>query len=515
MKRIIFFTALLAILLVNCKKESPAPDNPAIEITAKVETFEQTSAVISGTISAGIGDVGVCWDTLQEPTIEKNHQAGIVVNGKLTITITGLFPKSKYYTRVYARDSIGTYLYSPTISFTTKGQDVTTFAATNLGLHEATLNGSLNLVKGITTNYWFEYGTTGYDQKTTEQTIEGNGDTNVSAEISELDYHATYNCRLVIRTAGQSTSGNNIKLTTAGNEPTIVSISGISNEINKITLKVIINPNLISTDLTFNWGISGLSQESFTVNDILSSKDTVIYHEITGEITETYQFNARAENAVGAAQSANIEVRSIAAIDNNGNKYFAVKIGEQIWLSANLKVLNYNNGDPIPNISNPVSWGEQTTGALCYYDNSLTNYDVYGALYNWYVISDPRGICPPGWHVASYDEWVEVEVFFGGYTDNAGALKETGLEHWFPENAYATNTTGFTALPGGGRGQITPDPAPVQFNDLHSTAYFWTSESCPGNISAWNIHLSGSNGKLNTAGGCYKYYGLSIRLIKD
>jgi len=197
-----------------------------------------------------------------------------------------------------------------------------------------------------------------------------------------------------------------------------------------------------------------------------------------------------------------------------------VKIGEQIWLSANLKVLNYNNGDLIPNISNPVSWGEQTTGALCYYDNSLANYDVYGALYNWFVISDPRGICPPGWHVSSSDEWYELREFLGNntYNHNAGALKEAGTEHWSPLNNYATNTTGFTALPGGDRAQTTANPTPAQkgiFADLHSAAIFWTTESCPGDLSAWTARLVGSDGILNNGGGCYKYYGFSIRLIKD
>jgi len=100
----------------------------------------------------------------------------------------------------------------------------------------------------------------------------------------------------------------------------------------------------------------------------------------------------------------------------------------------------------------------------------------------------------------------------------AGALKETGLEHWSPLNNYATNTTGFTALPGGDRAPNTLNPTPAQkgkFENLHSNAFFWTSESCPGNISAWTAHLSGSDGKLNTAWGCYKYHGFSIRLIKD
>lgn len=77
--------------------------------------------------------------------------------------------------------------------------------------------------------------------------------------------------------------------------------------------------------------------------------------------------------------------------------------------------------------------------------------------------SGVQGVFPNGWHLPSDAEWKELELFLSMSqeevddvtyrgTNEGGMLKETGYVHWNSPNVGATNETGFTALPGGIRG---------------------------------------------------------------
>jgi uncharacterized protein (TIGR02145 family) len=59
--------------------------------------------------------------------------------------------------------------------------------------------------------------------------------------------------------------------------------------------------------------------------------------------------------------------------DYDGNIYPTVKIGDQVWIAANLIVKHYNNGDDIPNVTDNGDWAALTDGAWCYYDNDPDN----------------------------------------------------------------------------------------------------------------------------------------------
>ncbi|MBM2814440.1 MAG: Dockerin protein [Ignavibacteria bacterium] len=129
-------------------------------------------------------------------------------------------------------------------------------------------------------------------------------------------------------------------------------------------------------------------------------------------------------------------------------KYFdTVKICTQVWMLKNLDVDHYRNGDSIPEVRDATKWAKLTTGAWCNYNNDLPKGEIYGKLYNWYAVNDPRGLAPAGWHVPSDGEWSTLTNFPG--SSPGGKLKETGTAHWWSPNAGATNETGFTALPGG------------------------------------------------------------------
>ncbi len=148
--------------------------------------------------------------------------------------------------------------------------------------------------------------------------------------------------------------------------------------------------------------------------------------------------------------------------DIDGNIYKTVKIGNQWWMAENLKVTHYQNGDSIPHVTDDIQWRNLTTGAYCNYNNDTTNVAIYGRLYNWDAVNDNRNIAPTGWHVPSDNEWKQLEMQLGmsqsqanatGFrgTDEGGKMKEGGTAHWYSPNTGATNSSGFSALPGGYR----------------------------------------------------------------
>jgi uncharacterized protein (TIGR02145 family) len=179
--------------------------------------------------------------------------------------------------------------------------------------------------------------------------------------------------------------------------------------------------------------------------------------------------------------------------DIDGNVYKTVTIGTQVWMAGNLKVTRYRNGDTIPNITGNTQWSNLTTGARCSYGNNDANIETYGLLYNWYAVDDSRGLAPAGWHVPSDDEWKELEMYLGMSqsqadsignrgTNKGGKLKETGTTHWISPNEGATDSSGFTALPGGCRFIGT-------FDYVGYFGYWWSSSES-GSYSAWGRHLS-------------------------
>jgi uncharacterized protein (TIGR02145 family) len=148
--------------------------------------------------------------------------------------------------------------------------------------------------------------------------------------------------------------------------------------------------------------------------------------------------------------------------DIDGNVYNVVSIGNQCWMQENLKTTRYKNGVAIPTGLSDAQWQITTNGACADYDNNPTNTAVYGKLYNWYAVADPNGLCPTGWHEPEDWEWNVLVKTIDPSADTTcngcyqsqiagGAMKEIGLTHWASPNTGATNSSGFTGLPGGNR----------------------------------------------------------------
>jgi uncharacterized protein (TIGR02145 family) len=156
--------------------------------------------------------------------------------------------------------------------------------------------------------------------------------------------------------------------------------------------------------------------------------------------------------------------------DVDGNVYHTITIGSQVWMLENLKTTKYRNGDPITNITSNSEWEEMKTEAFCVYNNDPSNNNTYGLLYNWYAVMDPRNIAPPGWHVPSIEEWTNLVNYLGGKDHAGGKMKEEGTSHWKSPNEGATNSSGFTALPGGQR-----DWSYGEFMYISQSGYWWST----------------------------------------
>jgi len=195
--------------------------------------------------------------------------------------------------------------------------------------------------------------------------------------------------------------------------------------------------------------------------------------------------------------------------DINGNVYHTLTIGTQVWLKENLKVTKYRNGDPIPNITDFTNWGNLTTGAYCSYNNSSSMANTYGLMYNWYAVIDSRKIAPAGWHVPTYDDVHKLSLYLGNVNNNPGGkLKETGFVHWENPNTGATNSTGFTALPGG-RCDLT------SFSFFGKEGNWWTSSQDVYSSDEGSMFTMSYFGDYFALLSFDKKYGISVRCIKD
>ena len=194
----------------------------------------------------------------------------------------------------------------------------------------------------------------------------------------------------------------------------------------------------------------------------------------------------------------------------------SVTIGTQVWTSKNLEVTTYRDGTLIPQVTSPTEWANLTTGAWCYYNNDSANGTTYGKLYNWYAVvgihdnnpNTPNKIlAPTGWHVSTDEEWTTLINYLGRGGMAGGKMKATGTSLWNTPNAEATNSSGFTGLPGGCR------TSNGTFLNVGIDGYWWSSSET-NSANAWNNSIYYSNGEAR------RYYngkelGFSVRCLRD
>jgi uncharacterized protein (TIGR02145 family) len=190
----------------------------------------------------------------------------------------------------------------------------------------------------------------------------------------------------------------------------------------------------------------------------------------------------------------------------------SIKIGEQIWMSKNLDTSNFANGDLIPEARTREEWNlasDKHLPAWCYYNNDTAFGSTYGKLYNWYAVSDWRGLAPKGWHIPSDMEWKKLFDNLGGIRKAGSELKSTSL---WSRHGNGKNSSGFTGLPAGDRDSSDSGYGGGYFGFINIYAFWWTStQNKDKSALSYSIFQDGLI-KRNIS---QKGEGYSVRCVKD
>ena len=310
-----------------------------------------------------------------------------------------------------------------------------------------------------------------------------------------------------------TTYGNDLTFTTLGQVPSATTQATTNKTITSSTLNGSVNPNYLSTDVSFEYGLTTSygSTVSATQSPLSGATNTNVSVDISSLLTgTTYHFRVKAVNLLGTTYGNDLVFTTL-ILDFDGNIYNNVTIGTQIWMSENLKVTHYSEGTTIPNVTDKTNWNSLTTGAYCWYLNQPSTYkDPYGALYNYYTVTDNHNLCPSGWHIPTDSEWSTLVTFLGGGQIAGAKMKEAGTTHWQISNSFATNESGFTALPGG---YMSGD---IGCNEIGSRGFYWSStpwDSDPTNRSWVRWLFYWDNVVMREGWG--KTMGFSVRCLKD
>ena len=207
------------------------------------------------------------------------------------------------------------------------------------------------------------------------------------------------------------------------------------------------------------------------------------------------------------------------AQDADGNIYSTVQIGDQRWMLENLRTTKYNDSTSIALVSDNFAWSNLETPGYCFFDTTGRNYSLYakdpfGALYNYYVVADTnsRNVCPVGWHIPSDSEWTTLFTFLGGGDIAGGKMKTTGTVeggtgYWLDPNTGATNSSGFSGLPGGYRFSNG------NFLSIASTGFWWSGSESNSNDGDYIVVTKDDNLASLFSGS--KKGGFSVRCVKD
>lgn len=189
-----------------------------------------------------------------------------------------------------------------------------------------------------------------------------------------------------------------------------------------------------------------------------------------------------------------------ACVDESGNSYKTVQIGNQIWMAENLRTTKFQNGDTLPNIYS--IWNAGTPSAFC--NPSNTQNSLIGKYYNYKAINDSRKLAPKGWRIPTYEDYNTLFTYLGG-KNNQSVYKIVAKQEWnIASKDSITNSTNFTLYPSG-----------VKQAGRSYTDYEPTSSLLGTPDKFFRIYFTSSKFVFSTSSSSGDYGGYCIRCIKE
>ena len=494
-------------------------------VTTDIATnITQTTATSGGNVTSSGGDIvtarGVCWNTSGNPTLANSYTTNGGGTGVFTSNLAGLIPDILYHVRAYATNSAGT-AYGNVITFTTLSNvtlpTVTTDDATNITQTTATSGGNVTSNGGDTvTARGVCWNTSPEPTLINSYTTDGGGTGEFTSNLTGLIPGTLYYVR-AYATNSEGTAYDGIGITFTTLYVTLPTVT--TDTATNITQTTATSGGNVTSDggdtVTARGVCWNTSPEPTLINSYTTDGGGTgeFTSNLTGLIQGTsYYVRAYATNSVGTKYGNEITFTTLAepcpgipTVLYEGQTYNTVLIGDQCWLKENLNV-----GTMIPENQNQTN--NSQVEKYCY-GNDPANCTEYGGLYQWYEMMQyiytqgTQGICPDGWHIPTDGEWTTLITYLGGESVAGGKLKEAGTVHWSPPNTGATNSSWFTGLPGGWRGNYG------NFGGLFEYGTMWSSSEYVGS-KAWYRELYYNNETVyrdNIAGTC----GFSVRCLKN
>ena len=262
---------------------------------------------------------------------------------------------------------------------------------------------------------------------------------------------------------------------------------------------------------SFAQTLQNINKNNGTISNPINQIDSIRFNSATNQMEvvlqnglETHALSDVVNVTFTSTSNACSGITSVT--DSDDNEYQVISIGNQCWTKENLRSTKYADGSDIPNVTDNTAWTGLINGAWCNYDNSADSGAIYGKLYNWYTVADPRKVCPTGWHVPTEAEWTVLTDYLGGVFVAGGKMKDT--IGWSATNIAATNESGFSGLPGGYRYSFLGG-----FYNVGTLGGWWSSTESSETRALTRI-LYNIDGSANS----YVYdkpNGFSVRCLRD
>ncbi len=451
--------------------------------TDEVTDIEQTSAKSGGNVTNNGGSPvtarGIVWGTSSMPalgTSEGHLQDGDGGLGDFESDLTDLSPNTNYYVRAYAVNSVGIAYGNQRFFATLQDANrptVSTESITDIEQTSATGGGDVTdsgdgevLLRGVC---WSTSENPTLDDSYIIDDLAEEGA--FTSSITGLEPGTTYYVRAYASNSHGVAFGEQEEFETLAGPPVVEIVSrNAGNPGFRVIDVIVINDggeNVEQRGIVWDTeenpvlGVDNFTTEGGGIGEFSSTLTT---EDLT--VNTTYYIRAYATNSEGNGYS---EQHVIHFWDYNdivtydGYQYNTVMIGDQEWMTENLKTTIYSNSLPITTGLTNDEWANTTEAAYSVYADNFDYKDTHGLLYNWYAVNSEHGICPDGWKVPSEEDFDELldfveSIFNDGRAGNklkscrqvnsplGGNCSVSDHPRWNADNThYGTDEFGFSA----------------------------------------------------------------------